>query len=119
MNGIVHVELSANDPKAAGKFYEELFGWKIEVDEQSDYVQFGGSEGGVGGGFNPVGENIPAGTVIPYAYTDDIEAALAKAESLGGKVLQPKTEIPGTGWFGLFLDPSGNQVGVYTALSPE
>lgn len=120
MSGIVHVELSAEDPKAAGKFYEELLGWKIEIDERFDYVQFGGDEGAIGGGFNKIGENnTEAGTVVPYASTDDIEATLAKAESMGGKTLVEKSEIPGVGWFAIFLDPSGNQIGLYTAVSPE
>ena len=119
MMGIVHVELSAKDPKAAGKFYEDLFGWKIEVDEDMDYVQFGGDEGGIGGGFNPIDENTPAGSVIPYASSDDIEASLAKAESLGATTAVPKTEIPGIGWFAMFVDPSGNRVGLYTSMNPE
>jgi predicted enzyme related to lactoylglutathione lyase len=31
----------------------------------------------------------------------------------------PKTEIPGIGWFGVFTDPTGNKVGLYTAQSPQ
>lgn len=119
MSGVVHIELSAKDPKAAGKFYKDLFGWEIEEDEELNYVQFGGGEGSVGGGFVSIDENTPAGTVVPYASTDDIEAALAKAESLGATTLMPKTEIPGVGWFGLFVDPSGNRVGLYTDLNPQ
>ncbi len=118
-SGVVHVELSAKDPKAAGKFYEDLFGWKIEFDEQMDYVQFGNEQGSIGGGFVKVDENTPAGTVVPYAASDDIEASLAKAESLGATTIVPKTEIPGIGWFGIFVDPSGNRIGIYTANSME
>jgi predicted enzyme related to lactoylglutathione lyase len=69
-----------------------------------------------GGGFNPVSEQNPAGTILFYVECDDIEAMLAKAESLGAKAIVQKTEIPGTGWFGIFLDPTGNQIGVYTPL---
>lgn len=119
MSGFVHIELSAADAKAAGKFYGDLFGWKIEADDELNYVQFGGGEGGVGGGFIGIDENTPAGTVVPYASTDDIEAALAKAESLGATTLMPKTEIPGVGWFGLFVDPSGNRIGLYTSMNPQ
>ena len=28
---IVHIELSADDPMAAGKFYGEVFGWDINI----------------------------------------------------------------------------------------
>ncbi len=120
MSGVVHVELSAEDPEAAGKFYKDLLGWEIEVDENMNYVQFGGGEGGIGGGFNKIGENdIQAGTVIAYADVEDIEATLAKAESMGATPVMPKTEIPGVGWFGLFVDPSGNTVGLYTNLPQD
>ena len=116
---VVHLEISASDTKAAGKFYEKIFGWKIEVDEKLQYVQFMPEEGGIDGGFNPVDDNNPAGSILPYVGTDDIEAALAKAESLGGKTLVPKSEIPGMGWFGIFMDPTGNRVGLYTSMNPQ
>lgn len=119
MSGFVHIELSAADAKATGKFYGDLFGWKIEEDEELNYVQFGGGEGGGEGGFVSIDENTPAGTVVPYAATDDIEAALAKAESLDATTVMPKTEIPGVGWFGLFIDPSGNRIGLYTSMNPQ
>jgi predicted enzyme related to lactoylglutathione lyase len=117
-HSIVHIELSAKDPKAAGDFYKELFGWKIDVDEKSKYVQFTPDEA-PGGGFNQVGENAKAGDVLVYVSTDDIEASLAKAVKLGGKSLMPKTEIPGFGWFAIFSDPTGNKVGLYTATNPQ
>ena len=117
-HSIVHIELSAADPKAAGKFYKELFGWKIDVDEKSKYVQFTPEEGS-GGGFNQVGENAKAGDVLVYVSTDDIEASLAKAEKLGGMTVVPKSEIPGFGWFAIFSHPTGNRVGLYTAMNPQ
>jgi len=40
-------------------------------------------------------------------------------EKLGGKVLHPKAEIPGTGWFGVFKDPTGNVLALYTSMNPE
>jgi len=117
-HSIVHIELSAKDPKAAGDFYKKLFGWKIDVDDELKYVQFT-PEDAPGGGFNQVGENAQAGDVVVYVSTDDIEASLAKAVKLGGKALMPKTEIPGIGWFALFSDPTGNKVGLYTATNPQ
>jgi len=114
---VVHVEISAKDPGKAGEFYKALFGWKIHSMEAMDYTMF--DDGGTGGGFSKVGENTPEGSVLIYISTDDIDASLAKAEALGGKIIMPKTEIPQTGWFGIFEDPSGNQLGVYTGLPQE
>ena len=113
---VVHVEISATNLEAASKFYADLFGWKVEQIPEMNYASFEPGEG-VGGGLNPVGENYPAGTVTVYIGTDDIEASLAKAEKLGGKAIVPKSEIPGFGWFGMFLDPSGNQIGLFTAMA--
>ncbi len=108
---IVHVEIAAKDTKAASEFYKELCGWQIDYAPQFNYYTFRG-EGGPGGGF--VGPEQSAGGVVPYIGTDDIESFLKKAESLGGKTVVPKTEIPGIGWFAMFTDPSGNHIGVYT-----
>jgi predicted enzyme related to lactoylglutathione lyase len=117
---IVHIEIPAKDTKAAGKFYGDLFDWKIESDEMYNYVQFQ-AEGGPGGGFVDVGQsNAPVeyktDSLLVYVSTDDIDATLAKAESLGGKILMLKTEIPQVGWWGVFSDPSGNRIGLYTSM---
>lgn len=117
-HNIVHIEFSAQELGSAGKFYGDLFGWKIEQVPEMNYATFE-TKDGLGGGLNPVGENYPAGTVLVYVGTDDIEASLEKAESLGGKSVTPKTEIPGMGWFALFTDPTGNLVGLFKDLEPS
>ena len=116
---IVHVEISANDREAAGKFYSDLFGWNIQQIPEMNYATFDYGVEGVGGGLNPVREDNPAGTVVVYAETDDIDASLAKAEKLGGKIVTKKTEIPGMGWFGMFTDPTGNPIGLYTGMPSQ
>lgn len=115
---IVHVELSTLDREASAKFYRDLFGWKTQQMPEMNYATFE-TKAGLGGGFSPVQEGNLAGTVIVYIDTDDIDATLAKATTLGGKTLTAKTEIPGVGWFGLFADPSGNMVGLLTASTPQ
>ena len=115
---IVHIEFSASEPKAAGEFYATLFGWEMAVDPEMGYVMFT-PPSGPAGGFNPVTDDLPAGTVLVYVQTDDIEVTLAKVKSLGGRVLVPKTEIPNVGWFGIFSDPTGNSVGLYSGKEEE
>jgi predicted enzyme related to lactoylglutathione lyase len=113
---ITHIELSAKDPSGAGKFYGDLFGWKIVEMPEMNYVTFE-SEEGHGGGFVTVGEQgFEVGDIVPYVTVPDIDAALARAEELGGKMLMPKTEIPGVGWFAHFSDPTGNRLALYTSL---
>ncbi len=112
---IVHIELSTKDRLATGKFYADLFGWKVEQLPEMNYATFS-AEGGPGGGFNPINDTNPAGTILVYVGTDDIEASLAKAVSLGGKILRRKTEIPAMGWFAIFQDPDGNSVALFKSM---
>lgn len=116
---IVHIEFAAKEPKAASEFYKKVFDWKIEHMPEMDYYTFS-VEPGPGGGFNPVdGEMIHKGDVLVYIQTDDIEATLKSIEGLGGKIVQPKTEIPNMGWYALFEDPFGNRVGIYQGMLAE
>jgi len=115
---IVHVEIPAVNVEGAGKFYQDLFGWKIQPMPEMNYTMWEAGEGDEYGGFPQVSEDNPAGQVLVYIASDDIEADLKKVEKLGGKVLHTKTEIPGTGWFGIFQDPTGNVLGVYTSMNP-
>jgi predicted enzyme related to lactoylglutathione lyase len=113
VNPIVHIELSAKNGEAAGKFYRDLFGWTVKPFEGSDYVTFE-AKPGPGGGFNVIDKDHKAGEIIPYLQVDDIEAMLAKITAHGGRTVKGKTEIPGEGHFGLFEDPSGNRVGLFS-----
>ena len=115
---VVHIEIPAADVKAAGKFYQSLFGWKLQHDEELNYSMWEAGDG-PGGGFPAVSDEAPAGHVLVYIDSDDIEADLKNAEKLGGKIVHPKTEIPQTGWFGMFQDPTGNVVGLYTSMNPD
>jgi len=115
---VVHVEIPATDVEAAGKFYQELFGWKLEHVPEMDYTLWEAGDG-TGGGFPAVSDETPAGKVLVYIHSDDIEADLRKVEKLGGAVIHPKAEIPQTGWYGLFQDPTGNVLALYTSMNPE
>lgn len=110
---VVHVEIPAVDTGAAGEFYQKLFGWKIQPMPEMNYVMWEAGDGN-GGGFPQVSPENPAGQVLVYIDSDDIEADLAKVKQLGGKVLHEKTEIPGMGWFAVFQDPTGNALALYT-----
>jgi predicted enzyme related to lactoylglutathione lyase len=112
---IVHVEIPTTSNDDARRFYSALFGWNVQVYPEMDYAMFE-AEGGPGGGFPKVdNELVKPGGVLVYVGTDDIDASLSKAESLGGSTVVPKTEIPGVGWFGIFSDPTGNRIALYTS----
>lgn len=109
---IVHVEIPALDQEQSASFYRELFGWQIESYPEMEYVMFQPGEG-PGGGLPKANGMLQAGQVLVHVGTDDVDASLAKATSLGASVSVPKTEIPGIGWFGIFTDPSGNRIALY------
>ncbi len=94
---IVHIEIPSADHDQSGKFYGALFGWKITRMADLDYVLWE-PQSGPGGGFTSLGE-LKVGEVLIHVASDDIEADLVKVVELGGRVLRPKTEIPGIGWW--------------------
>jgi len=115
---IVHIEIPTKDEKVSADFYQKLFSWHIERDEQMDYTMWDPHEG-PGGGFSPVSENVNPGDILIYVNSDDIEGDLKKVVELGGIVIQEKMEIPTIGWFGVFKDPTGNTIALYTSMNPE
>ncbi len=115
---IVHVEIPAANLQEAGKFYQALFGWEIQYFPEMNYATWA-SGPGAGGGFNPLTDQVRPGDVMIYVNSEDIEADLGKAVSLGAKIIQEKMEIPQIGWFGIFEDPTGNQIALYTSMDPD
>lgn len=115
---IVHVEIPAVNVKAAGQFYADLFGWKLSHDEKMNYTMWEAGNGDEYGGFPEASAENPVGQVLVYIDSDEIDADLKKVEKLGGKILQAKKEIPGMGWYGVFQDPTGNVLALYTSMNP-
>ena len=67
-----------------------------------------------GGGIFQTPEGVPPYSTF-YVQVEDIDAKLKEAESLGAKIMVPKTQISENyGYFGLFSDPDGNVVGLWS-----
>jgi predicted enzyme related to lactoylglutathione lyase len=47
-----------------------------------------------------------------YISVESVEEYSKKVVALGGKIVVPKMEITGIGWWALALDPEGNQFGI-------
>ena len=111
---IVHIEIPAADREAAATFYKELFDWDYEhTGAPMPYTTF--RAGNTAGGLTEPREGFQPGNVLLYVSSDDIDSDLKKAESLGAKVVVPKTEIPTVGWFGIFIDLTDNQIALFTS----
>ena len=119
---VVHFEIIGKDGDKLRAYYSDLFGWEFDADNPMNYgiVQREGnlnSDGvGIGGGVG-VGPEGYAGHVTFYVEVPEVEAALAKAESLGGtRTMGPEVVTEGVE-IGLFTDPEGHTIGVIKAAS--
>ena len=68
-----------------------------------------GPPGGVGG-LQP--GNWAEG-VLNYILVNSVDDHVKRIEKAGGKVLTPKMEVPGQGWFALFQDPAGTKMALW------
>jgi uncharacterized protein len=114
---VVHFEIVGKDADKLQDYYSELFGWEIDSNNPMKYgvVQREGNTNadgaGIGGGVGPGPEGYP-GHVTFYVEVPDVEAALAKAESLGGtRMMGPDKPMEGVE-IGLFNDPEGHVIGL-------
>jgi predicted enzyme related to lactoylglutathione lyase len=115
---IVHIEIPSANFEQSGKFFSQMFGWKITPMPEANYSLWEPAQG-PGGGFNPLSAETKVGEVLIYVDSDDIDADLKKARSLGAAVLKEKTEIPNMGWFAILKDPTGNAIALFTDMHPE
>ena len=108
---IVRFEIMGGSGNRLEKFYEELFGWKIDSDNPMNYGMVDtGSLGGINGG---VGASQDGGNrVSVYIQVEDLDSVLAKAEKLGGKTILPPSQVPGGLKLAMFSDPAGNITGL-------
>ncbi len=118
---VVHFEVIGKDGEALQRYYSDLFGWEIDANNPMKYgiVAREGNLGpdgiGIGGGV-AAGPEGYAGHVTFYVGVPDVEAALAKAESLGGKRIFGPEIIMDSIELGQFMDPEGHLIGV---VKPE
>ncbi len=123
---VVHFEIIGKDPRGLRGFYGDLFGWEFDtsgpvspaVSEAGNYgfvdttTTGSGIPGGVGGG------TAYEGHAMFYVGVPDVEAALQKAEDLGGTRLLGPEPNPGTDLvIGQFSDVAGNLIGVASVVA--
>ena len=121
---IVHFDIPADDVEKLRRFYGGLFGWKIEkmpgpmeyynietvpVDEHGNPVR-----PGVNGGM--MKRETPDQRPVNYIAVESVDEYSEKIKSLGGRIIAPKQEVPGIGWWALALDPEGNSFGIFEEI---
>src|SRR5437899_11080650 len=109
---IVHVEFHVKEPKKVEKFYASLFGWKFQEVPGMDYSMFQ-APSGPGGGIGGLQPGNWASGVIKSISVNSVEDYQEKVKRAGGKIIAPKNEVPGQGWFAIFEDPSGTRMALW------
>jgi uncharacterized protein len=114
-------ELQTRDLEGAAAFYQGLFGWAVRpfegyADQAGGYGIFVLDGREVGGmmaiGADWRGDGTPDGIGVPpnwctYFGVADCDAAVAAAQTAGGRLLSPVVEIARVGRFGFLQDPQG------------
>jgi uncharacterized protein len=110
---VVHFEIIGKEPAKLRSYFGELFGWEFDtsspvaaaVSEPDDY-------GFVNHDATTDGTGIPGGVGGGAAYQAHVEAALQRAERLGGTRVMGPERAPTGLVVGHFTDPEGNLIGV-------
>jgi predicted enzyme related to lactoylglutathione lyase len=122
MRSVVHFEIPADDVARAKEFYSSIFGWQLQDMPEMDYTivkttetdeqtQMPTSAGAINGGLMRRSQDTP--TPVLTIDVESVDQALKQVEAAGGRVVRPRTEIPGMGAFAYFTDPEGITLGLW------
>lgn len=113
MPRVVHFEIGVDDPERAVKFYQDVFGWKIEKWEGPvEYwlITTGEeSQPGINGGLMRRENSETTINTVEVSSVDEFVEKIVKA---GGKVVRPKSAVPGVGYMAYCQDSEGNRFGL-------
>ena len=121
-DSICHINIPSRNLLESQDFYGSLFGWSFVPNVES-YLLFNDGEQGFGGGFTTTREPSPQGGPVIFIKVDNLEHRLAMARQLGAEIKTERQHIgnedTGFGWWASFLDPHGNQVGLFSTNERE
>jgi predicted enzyme related to lactoylglutathione lyase len=107
------IELHTTNQNAAKNFYSSLFGWTIHDNPMGDagiYTIFRlqGRDAAAGCSLRPdeVAHGVPSYWML-YITVKSTDAAVAKAQQLGGKILAPAFDVMDAGRMAVIQDPTG------------
>ncbi|WP_326673608.1 VOC family protein [Streptomyces sp. NBC_01257] len=108
-------ELATRDRDTALTFYDDVFGWSVTPSDT--YPQWG-VDGADFGGLLAMEGNIPPEVPphwLPYIAVSDVDATAATAQSGGGDLLMPPTDIAHGRRIAVVRDPQGAAFGIHRA----
>jgi len=114
-----YFDLTVHDVSRAREFFQNVLGWRFEkFSLPYEYYRIqAGSEGepGIDGGIGAVKDAPVCGgkpmtqVTIPVS---DLDEVIARVQASGGSVVEPKTPIPGVGWYATCAEPGGLRFGI-------
>jgi predicted enzyme related to lactoylglutathione lyase len=119
-NALNWFEISVTDISRAKKFYEAIFGIKMEEQSMMGMKMAffpANMTGGVGGGIaeSPYHKPSADGVKVYLNANPDMEAILARIAGAGGQVMMPKTKISDDiGYMAGFVDSEGNHIALHS-----
>lgn len=121
MDKVIHFEIPVDNLERAQNFYKTVFNWIITPVPQLEYTLVSTVEvdennmpkehGAINGGMMQRSDAFKC--PILTIGVEDIDEALKKVESLGGRVVQGKMEVPNVGVTAYFQDSEGNVLGLF------
>jgi predicted enzyme related to lactoylglutathione lyase len=113
-HAVVHFEVGAADDGPLAAFYGELFGWGLQGFPGGGYTMIDTRGGcGINGGIGRSRTGQPWSAF--YVETNDLQATLKKANSLGGTTVMPVTDFGGAVTIAMFHDPDDLLIGLVLA----
>ena len=107
-------ELISPDVGESRNFYTALLGWTADdAPGGGGYTLFRKDGKEIAGLMAPPNADTPAPMWFTYVTVDDVDATVAMAEKLGGKVLQPAFDVPQVGRGAVIADSTGAAVGLF------
>lgn len=125
MNGIVHFEIPADDMERARKFYGGIFGWDLKDWPMPDGSVYIGARttpineethlpiepGAINGGIMKRTADVKAPVLAINVAS--IDETIAKIEAAGGKIVMPKVDMSGMGYYAYVTDLENNVIGLW------
>ncbi|MDR1807815.1 MAG: VOC family protein [Propionibacteriaceae bacterium] len=118
MNTITYFEIQSSEPAREADFYQEVFGWDIQLDESAPFTYYRITTDGLAGAILGRPLDPPPATAGTNAFTCSIRVKNFDATARlilehGGAVSLPKFAIAGLAWWGYFTDPDNNVFGIF------
>lgn len=123
MDKVCHFEIPADNIVRAKKFYK-IFGWQIQDMPGMDYValrtvavdknRMPKEKGAINGGMMKRMKEVQAPVIA--ILVKSVDQSIKKVKAAGGKLVAPKMEIGGMGYYAYVTDTEGNVIGLWEPM---